>query len=1015
MGKRELIGSVLVVGGGIAGVQASLELANSGYYVYLVEKSSAIGGTMAQLDKTFPTNDCSMCILSPKLVECGRHLNIELLTLTEVKEISGQAGNFQVRLKKYPRFIDEERCIACGICAQKCPKKNVKDEFNKGLANRKSIYLKYPQAVPLKYAIDKETCIYFKKGRCKACVKFCPADAVNLDDAEREITINVGSVILTTGFEAFDPSLFDTYNYVNLPNVATSLEFERILSASGPYGGHLQIPSNGKDRKEPTRIAWLQCVGSRDINKCDAGYCSAVCCMYAIKQAIIAKEHSNVPLETTIFFMDMRTYGKDFEKYYERAKQAGVIFKHSRIHTIYHSEDTGNLIIPYATEEGDIVEDEFDMVVLSIGLQTSKEQKELAEKLGIVLDSYNFAATTSFAPIETSRKGIFACGAFQGPKDIPSSVIEASAAAGASMVTLAKARFSLVKEKVYPEEEKVHDKGPRIGVFVCNCGVNIGGVVDVPAVRDFAKGLPHVAYVDEALFTCSQDTQEKIKHAIKENRLNRIVVAACSPRTHEPLFQETLREAGLNRYLFEMANIRDHNSWVHMNEPEKATEKAKDLVKMAVAKAALLEPLEEIRVGINKSAMVVGGGVAGMTTAINLAEQGFHTYLIEKSDTLGGNALNLSSTWKGEDVRSFLKDLIDRVTLHPSIEVLTGATITGVSGFVGNFKSSVVQGNENREIEHGVAILATGAHPVESNEYLYGKNPNVLKWFELDEKIENEPDVLKKMESAVFIQCVGSREPQRPYCSRICCTHAIHNAIRLKELNPDMTVSVLYRDIRTYGLREDLYKEARTKGVIFVRYNVEEKPKVEEKNGKLHVVIKDHVLGMYVSIPADIITLSTAIEPNDNSELARFFKVPLNDEKFFLEAHMKLRPVDFATDGVFVCGMAHYPKPLEESIVQAQAAAARAASILAKDTITIEPAVSQVTVEKCIGCGICAEICAFSAIVLDETEDGLIRAKNITASCKGCGLCAASCPQKAIDMFHFKDEQIMAAIDALSS
>ena len=1011
------VGSVMVVGGGIAGTQAALDLAESGYYVYLVEKSSAIGGVMAQLDKTFPTNDCSMCILSPKLVECGRHLNIEMITLADVEKVEGEAGNFSVRVRERPRYIDMDKCIACGVCAEKCPKK-VDDEFNTGLNKRKSAYVKYPQAVPLKYAIDDETCIYFVKGKgkCKACEKFCPADAVDLEQEGQIHQLEVGSIILAPGFKPFDPKVYEGYGYGQYPNVITSMEFERILSASGPFQGHLIRPS---DQETPKKIAWLQCVGSRDLHSGSHGYCSGVCCMYAIKEAIIAKEHAHEDLDTAIFFMDMRTYGKDFDRYYDRAKdEHGVRFVRSRVHSIEPSaSNSGDLNVQYVDEEGTLQEERFDLVVLSVGLEISKDLHKLAETCKVELDENGFAEASCFRPVETSRPGVFTCGAFSGPKDIPYSVMEASAASAASAALLADSRNSLSKSKTYTDEVPVTDQEPRIGVFVCHCGINIGSVVDVPAVREYAETLPQVAYVADNLFSCSEDTQHLLREAITEHKLNRVVVAACTPRTHEPLFQETIREAGLNRYLFELANIRDQDSWVHQAEPEKATEKAKDLVRMAVAKVSLLEPIERLQVPLNKSGVVIGGGVAGMAAALNLADQGFQTYLVEKADHLGGQALKIKETWKGENVGSFVTDLINKIEGHEKIEVLTNSEVRGVSGFVGNFISTVANSDTTREIEHGVAILATGAHSIEPDEYLYVKSDLVFRWHELEEAIDDNPEMAKKAKAAVFIQCVGSREPERPYCSKICCTHSVQSALKLKEINPEMDVYVLYRDLRTYGPREDLYKEARQKGVIFIRYRLDDKPVVEavtdeDGNEKVQVTVTDHILDRPLNIKADFINLATAIYPKDHEELANFFKVPLNEDKFFLEAHMKLRPVDFATDGVFVCGLAHYPKPIEESIAQAQAAAARAANVLAQEFVEVEPIVSEVDQELCIGCGLCEAACAFGAIRLIKVEGIGYRAENIPASCKACGVCAASCPQKAIDMIHFRDRQIVAVIEA---
>jgi heterodisulfide reductase subunit A len=1004
--SRNLIGSAMVVGGGIAGVQAALDLADTGYFVHMVEKSEAIGGVMSALDKTFPTNDCSMCILSPKLVECGRHPNIEILTLTDVLDVNGDAGDFTVSLHQKARYIDMEKCIACGLCAEKCPRK-VADSYNLGLSQRKAAYVKYPQAVPLKYAIDRDQCIFFLKGKCRACEKFCPAGAVKLDDKDRDFALNVGSIILAPGFQAFDPKSFDTYNYAHYPNVITSMEFERILSPSGPYQGHLVRPS---DRKEPRRIAWLQCVGSRETNRCDNGHCSAVCCMYAIKEAVIAKEHSRETLDTAIFFMDMRTSGKDFEKYHDRARsEHGVRFVRSRVHSVERVFGSDDLSIRYALDDGVPREETFDLVVLSVGLETSPEVMDLAVRLGIDMNEGRFAATSPFAPVAATRPGIFVCGAFQGPKDIPQSVMEASAAAAETSALLSPARGTVAKKPIEPKEKDASELyPPRIGVFVCHCGINIGSVVDVPAVKEYAKTLADVVFVEESLFTCSQDAQERMKEAIREHGLNRIVVASCSPRTHEPLFQQTIREAGLNKYLFELANIRDQDSWVHQDFPEAATDKAKDLVRMAVAKISLQQPLDEIRLNVTRSALVLGGGVAGMEAAVALACQGYPVTLVERKEELGGHASKLLTVWNGEPVRPYLDALIQKVESHPLITVRKSSVLKEVKGFVGNFVSVLEVDGEEEEVRHGVAVIAVGAHSYKPTEYDYGKSGRIFLNLDLDEAIGKRDEAVVSARSAVFIQCVGSREPDRPYCSRVCCSHSIESALRLKAINPAMAVYVLYRDIRTYGLRESIYKEARQKGVLFVRFDRDRKPLVETGNGMLRVTVFDPVLQRSIMIEPDILTLASGIETRDVEPLAKMFKVPLNPEGFFLEAHMKLRPVDFATEGVFVAGLAHWPKPTEECIAQAKAAASRASTVLARDFIAAGGVAAIVQKDLCSGCRACVECCPFGAIGYLEKE---VKCEVNQALCKGCGTCAATCPSEAISLMGFSHLQLYRQID----
>ncbi len=1477
------VGAVLVVGGGIGGIQASLDLAESGYYVYLVEKSPSIGGVMAQLDKTFPTNDCSMCILSPKMVECGRHLNIELLTYSEVLNISGGPGDFTVSVRKKAKFVDGTKCTGCGLCVEGCPI-IMKNEYDQGLVERKAIYTPFLQSVPNTYVIDKreerpceaackdacpihmniqgyaaliaagrlkeaydlirrtnplpivcgrvcyapceEACnrgqidgpvairelkrfvteqididaievpeitsngrkvaiigsgpaglaaahdlalegyeatifeslpepggmlrvgipeyrlpkdvlekeigyikrlgveiktgtriggeipleelrksyeaifiatgahegtrlnipgeespgvvnaidflrdtnmgcdaslgqkvaiigggntaidaarvarrsgcevkVIYRRSRaempatpaevrgaedegieivfltnptriiteggtvsrmectrmelgepdtsgrrrpvpiegsefildvdtvitalgqrpmldfaeelgieisrggtiptdealatnvegifaggdvvtgpsivieaiaagkkaalsigeyvrgeplspkdnkrqpanlsaeevamlklrfpsrnrviskelepgerirnfreveqgyciseakeeaerclasqiegcfqCYECEERCTARAINYEMRDEDVDLNVGAIVFTPGYDLFDPSVQYELGYRKYPNVVDSIEFERILSATGPFQGTLLRPS---DLTPPRRIAFIQCVGSRDPSH-GKPYCSSVCCTYAIKEAIIAKEHSTSPLDITIFFMDIRTHGKDFDKYYERAKEESRIdFVRSKVYSIEAADSTGDLVIKFATEDGVVKTEQFSMVVLSVGFQSSPKLVELAKKAGIQLNPYGFCQTKPFSPMETSKPGIFVCGAFSAPKDIPETVVQASGAAGEISGLLAPARGTLTRTKEYPPERDVSGEEPRIGVFVCHCGVNIGGYVDVPQVSEFARTLPNVVYAERNLFTCSQDTQEKIKKVIEEYRLNRVVVASCTPRTHEPMFRETVKEAGLNPYLFEMANIRDQCSWVHMHEHDKATEKAEVLVRMAVAKASLIEPLKPVALPVNHRALVVGAGVAGMASALTLAEQGFEVDLIERSSVLGGVARRIHSNLDGEDVQQFLSELIANVQENPNIRVYTDTWIVDVHGYVGNFTTEIMRyrGRVIERLDHGVTIIATGAEEYKTDEYLYGRDPRVLTQLELEEETTKKtPDVVN-CDNLVMIQCVGCRDDERPYCSRVCCNRAINNALKLKEARPEMNIYILYRDVRTYGFNEKYYAEARQKGVIFLRYDLDNKPRVSQKRKDnrflLTVEVHDPVIGDDVVIDADIVALSVAMVPSpEASELAMLYKVPLNEDGFFLEAHAKLRPVDFATDGVFVCGLAHAPKSLEESIAQAKAAASRATMVLVKDAVVGEGIVASVDEDMCSGCGVCEVLCPYGAIAVDRGKG--VSAVN-EALCKGCGTCCAACPSGAVQQRGFTRAEISAMLSA---
>ena len=1471
--KSDKMGSVMVLGAGIGGVQAALDLADSGFYVYLVEKSPSIGGRMAQLDKTFPTNDCSMCIMGPKLVECGRHLNIEILTLSQLEGVDGEEGNFRVRMHRKARYVDPDKCTGCGDCDAVCPV-SIPNGFNEELSEQHATYLTYPQSVPRVYAIEKrnrppcnaacpahinvqgyvamvkagkykeaveiimrdmplpgvlgrvcvrfceEKCrrrevdeavsikelkrfaadqvdilslplpemtlreervaiigsgpsglaaayflalagyqsvifealdvaggmlavgipeyrlprdvlnreienikrygveirtgapvgkdrtvdslleegykavyiatgahkgmslnipgegrfrnfhqcapwlkdvntgkiteisgkvvvlgggnaaidaarvsvrlgagevhIVYRRGReempadpleiedalkegvwlhtlaapekiigengvvkgiecirntlgkpdgsgrrspipvegsqfmipadhiiaaigqipdksfalgadmefsdrdllavnpdtletkkkgvfaggdvvtgpktvieaiaqgkkaaasissylqgqeipsckepglsddykpiepselqiaraavptldgerrvksfeesnlafdeqtaqqeasrcldcgvcceCFQCVTACKAQAIDHSMTDKQFDINVGSIILAPGYNPYDPSVNDTYNYKRFPNVVTGLEFERLLSATGPYEGHLVTPYNNK---KPKKIAWIQCVGSRNVHVGDKGYCSSVCCTYAIKQAIIAKEHSSEPLDAAVFYIDIRTHGKDFERYYNRAKEEmGVRFIKSRITHVLAGDEPGSLKIRYTNEAGHTVQEDFDMVVLSVGLEIAPESVDIAKKLGVRLTPYNFVDSDSFDPVKTSRPGVYACGVFAGPKDIPDTVAQASAAAAAATSALAEVRGTQIRKKEYPPERDIAKEPLRIGVFVCHCGINIGGIADVPAIVDYTRTLPGVAYVEENLFTCSEDTQARMKQVITEQQLNRVVVASCTPRTHGPLFRETCREAGLNPYLFDMANIRDQCTWVHMNEPQKAKEKAKDLVRMAVARAAALEPLYQIPQSICQDAMVVGGGVSGMAAAVGLADQGFKTYLIERENVLGGNANRLRSTWKNEEIAPYVLEMVGKVNDHPLIDVHLETAIKETHGIIGNFSSTLIDSRgKETQVNHGVTIIANGADTYKPREYLYGEDPNILLSLDLDREIMRNPGRLEGTNTAVFIQCVGSREPDRPYCSKVCCTHSIQSAVTLKKLNPDMDIFILYRDIRTYGEREDLYREARSRGIHFVRYEFENKPVVEKIDGKLRVTVLDQVLKTNIRIGAEMIILASAIIPRqDNHVFSNHFKVALNQDGFFMEAHAKLRPVDFASPGIFVCGLAHGPKAIDEAISQAQASVSRACTILSHKEMMVGGAVAQVDPKRCVMCLTCVRVCPFHVPKIDyQNAVAMID----PAACQGCGICAPLCPNNAIQVLNYKDEQIIPKLMAL--
>jgi len=1476
--KTNKVGAVMVVGGGISGMQSALDLANSGFKVYLVEETSSIGGRMSQLDKTFPTNDCSMCMISPKLIEVGKHLNIELITNAQVQAIEGEEGNFKVKVLKRPRYIDMEKCTGCGECFEACPV-ILQNEFEQGLSTRKAIYKGYPQAIPNAVAISKAArppctltcpagcnpqgyvalisqgkhvealehikltiplpsvlgricnhpcefecnrseieesigiaslksfvadivrakreegsipqekksvidptkskvaivgagpsglaCAYYlakqgypatifealptvggmlsvgipeyrlpkkildaeiddirclgveiktntpvgehltlddlshqgykaifistgahlsqklgiagedsegvlhgvdilrdinlgdkveigkrvavigggnvatdaarsavrlgsevvilyrrtkvempasneeieaaeaegikieylvaptqilsqdgrvagirclrmqlgepdasgrrrpvpiqgsefdlevdtvipaigqtpdlsfltkdsgleitdwgtlkvdpltlatsreglfaggdavlgpktaveainhghesaisidryltgvdlRQGReqpkeessplppgkhekkerrhhrqipmerrlstfsevnlgyteeearteaerclncglcseCLQCVAVCQANAVDHTMKEETVEIPVGSVVLAPGFEPFDAAIKGEYGYGRMPNVVTSMEFERILSASGTYQGQVMRRS---DSKHPEKIAWIQCVGSRD-ETCNRDYCSSVCCMYATKEAIIAREHDS-NIQPTIFYNDMRAFGKGFERYYESARDKfGVRYITGIPSAVKELQQSKNLLLEYEDQDGNKVQEEFDMVVLSIGLQPSDSTSELADRLGVETDTFGFCTTDEFEPNITSRPGVYVSGVFDAPMDIPESVMSASSGAFLASRGIAEARGTMVTAKEYPPEEEVSGQEPRVGVFICRCGINIARVVDVPGVAEYAKTLPHVVHVEENLYTCSTDTQNKIIDVINEKKINRVVVASCSPRTHEPLFQDTIREAGLNKFLFEMANIRDQCSWVHATHLPEATDKAEDLVRMAVARAVTLEPLHESTADIKRKGLVIGGGLSGMTAALGLASQGFEAVLVEKEEELGGSLRHIHYTLDGSDPQELLSSLVKQVESEPMITVYKGAGIRDFSGYIGNYRTVVAIGEEQtEEIEHGVVLLATGAIEYKPDEYLYEQSDKVLTQLELEEKIAGGSPDTKGLNSVVMIQCVGSREEEHMYCSRICCSQAIKNAIKLKDENPDTEVYVLYRDIRAYGMNELKYREAREKGVTFIRYDVERKPDVSDEAGRLKVKVFDSTLGTDIMLQPDLLVLSAAIRPQpDAEEFASKLKLPLTQDKFYMEAHMKLRPLDFVNEGMYLCGMAHSPKSISESIVQARGAVSRALTVLSQPYLMVGGVVSVVDPERCVACLTCVRSCPFNVPKINEEGVAFIEG----AACQGCGICASACPRKAIKLQHYTDEQVITKTAVLTA
>jgi heterodisulfide reductase subunit A-like polyferredoxin len=1467
--ERELIGAVLVCGGGITGIQSALDLANSGIKVYLLESSPWIGGNMARLDKTFPTGDCSVCILSPKLVECARDINIDILTNSEIVDINGDIGDFRIKVRTNPRYVSTEKCTACNDCIDVCPV-SIADEFNQGLSERKAIYINSPQSVPNIYAITKrdrpscqsgcpigqnvqaylalisrgeyrkaldiirednplpsvlgyvchhpceDTCqrdrydnplsirdlkrfatekgadgeipvpeiqevrderiaivgagpaglsaadnlarkgyrvtvfdrlkepggmmtsvipefrlpknalkrdievfkkmgvefelgmelgvdfkldglkreyeavilaigthtsvvpdipgseldgvydglgflkssisgdvvdvgdkvavvgggntaidsartalrlgaesvsifyrrtedempafpeeiesarnegieifsnwspieIYgkgsvegiklvrsetgFEDGRrtvkinedetlevfldsviiatgigieteiskynegieienwkykvddsdlqtglegvfacgdmingpttiveavlsgrlvgesvdawikgedfnsewfvknrikgneivwddekrdeldeelnrikdvereervevviddeiseeraleesarclncggcceCMECVNACEPDAIFHNMKDEELELEVGSIVLTSGFNLFDVSLKGEFGYGRYENVITNLQFERLLSSSGPTRGEIRRLS---DENPPKSIAFIQCVGSRDAS-IDHNYCSAVCCMSTIKEAMLAREH--LPdTKISIFYIDIRAFGKGFEEYYKRAeREYGLNFIKCSISRLYQNPRSKNLRIVYVGEPNHLKEEEFDMVVLAGGIEPSSEIAEFAKKYGVDLDEFGFFKTNPINPIHTSREGLLVAGVLEEPKDIPESVIQASASSSEVLKVLSSAKNTRTTRPEFPKEREIVDEIPRIGVFVCNCGINIGGIVDVGKVVEFARGQPGVVYAEENLYTCSDDTQLRIKELISEHHLNRVVIASCSPRTHLSLFRETLRQSGLNPNLIEMANIRDQCSWVHSNVPEKATDKSKTLVAMGITRARTLQPLSLIRKPVVNSALIIGGGPAGMTAGLDLAEQGYRVDIVEKMDTLGGKLTEIYSSIEGFSPVELKDRLIEDISQNDRIYVHLNSEVIKTDGHIGDFRTTIRENGKVREIGSGVIIIATGGDEVETNEYHLNEDERILTNHQLEKSLHHKKVELPENPLVVFIQCVDSRNDKRPYCSRICCGATIKNAMRVKEKYPHSRIFVLYRDIRTYGTLELKYEEARRKGIIFTGYKEEDKPVVVSTEEGLRIEFTEPALGRKMSLNPDMIVLATGVDPSTgNREISEIMKLPLTGDGFFQEAHIKLKPVEFATEGVYLCGTCHSPKYLSENITQAKASAGRASTVLSRDYIEVGGEISVVDTDKCVACLTCINICPYNAPHLNEFN----RVEIEPAMCMGCGSCAVECPNDAITFRNYDEEQILEIIEDLA-
>ena len=1006
-------------------MRAAIDLAEAGLKVYLIERDPGLGGRVAQLGYMFPTHDCVLCrgtsdhgygctrpAISPAFQDHNRHPNIEVMTRTQLKAAEGQAGDFRITLLREPRYVDSSLCTNCGLCAIVCPER-LPSEFQESMVTRNAVHKSAPRSLPDTYYIDKGD---YCEG-CNRCVDVCPTNAINLTDEPWEETIQVGAIILAMGYTLTDPLELGEYGFGRYLNVVHSMQYERYVSRSGPTEGLLLRPS---DNTPPRRIAWLQCIGSRDQKH---PYCSSICCMYATKEAVLAKERLD-DVHCQIFIMDERAFNKEYNAYFYRStNQYGVEYTRCRISDIREDPKTKDLIIQYPDPEagGKIKEERFNMVVLSVGVQPPRGAKVVSNQLGFDLNEYGFCQTDKFNPLETTQPGIYVCGAFSSPKEIAETIIDSAGAAGDVMrlfqdhlgCLYSDREYPFLSSEVFPPEKDIKDEPARIGVFSCRCYPSMEGIIDIDQVLTKSAEFPNVVHTEEIGYGCFPEGLARIKDSIEKYDLNRVVVAACSHRTHESLFQKTVREAGLNSYLMEMVNLRGFAAWVHPHQPAEATRTGLELIRVGVGRAHYLAPIHKESIPPDRRALVIGGGISGMTAALSIADSGFDVVLIERDKYLGGNLQKVHYLVEGENPNKLLRDLINRIISHEHITVMTKTEVIEHDGHVGAYHAVVQHGDGSRgEISHGVTIVATGGQESRVNHYLLGEHPAAITQLELEDKLAFHIDDVTNLKEVVMIQCVKPKEETYEYCSRICCTSTIKNAIRLKTINPNCRVTVLYKDIITYGFREQYYTEARERGVVFVRYDDKHPPRVDNDAGQISVRVQEQMIGRGLILNPDLLVLSTSITPSDGTkELAKILKVPISNEGFFLEAHIKMRPMDFMEEGIFVCGIAHYPKFIEESISQAQAAAGRATTILSKKPFHFGGTIAIVDPAKCVGCLTCTRTCPFEIPKVDDKYTGvgdLGGAAYIEPTlCHGCGTCTAECPANAIQLMNYTDDQIM--------
>ncbi len=994
---------VLIVGSGFSGMSAALTLADRGVKVNLIDSKPAMGGFFPFLDNQFPTNSCGVCFLSPTppaycpFIECTMRDNVNFIPNSELTGVTGVKGSFNVKIKIKNNPVNNDLCIDCGKCESVCPVE-VGNELVDGIETRKAVFKFYPKNVKKSYYLDILNC-----NKCNKCVEICPTDAINLDaDNSEDRELTVSDIILTPGFKAVKGNIKEEFGFGVNKNVLSSIQYERLISPSGPTLGKPERPS---DKTVPKKIAFLQCVGSRDIRKQGNPFCSSVCCMFALKQAIFTKKQ--VPeAEIVFFYMDIRAFGKNYEEYFNEAKEKyGIKFIRCHVSTIKeHGKE--NIITVTFYENGEFKEKDFDLAVLSLGFYQDGETENLLKIAKIESNEYNFAKISEFQPVSTNIDGIYAAGSFTAPRDIPEATMEGTAAAAKVLeeLTIEDSGSEPLVSVRNPEE-------PRVGFIICKCGNILEHSLDLDKIIQNAKNVKDVVFTEITDSLCNGETIDNFKKIIADNALNKVVVAGCSVRELQFIFDKFCKESGYSTLDFEFVNLREQCVFCsEENNSKMLTEKSVNLTKAAIGKVLKNRNHKVATEEINKSVMVIGGGVAGLTSALNLANQGFKVFIVEKKEILGGRLVNAHYTIKGSDIKENLKVLIDEVNESKNIEILTSAEIVKSEGIVGSRKTTIKIGEDERIVEHGAVIIATGGKEVTPSSYEYNESDKIVTQVELEDKIFNG-EIDADVKEVVMIQCVESREKgAREYCSRVCCTHALKNAVKLKEANPDINITVLYRDIRAYGFYENYYREAREKGVIFIPYTVENKPVVKVDGSVVSVTFEDTIIKEKISKNIDMLVLSTGVDANPNGKLADIFGLPIDKNGFFEEANKKTGLTNFLQKDIFMAGLCHAPKHIEEAVVQSYAASGRASVFLSKNNMKAIEKISFVVERFCSCCGICVDICPFNARVLD-LENKV--AKVYDTVCEGCGACVMACPNGAAQQYGFEKEQILEYVDNL--